>query len=208
MDGEWWIDEDGTAHYADGDIGDINHENYVVVHCMYEVISQFEASSNALPQQLAGYLDSFINSDGVDIIAVREFIINWSDGLHRDGQLTDEQADDIFRHLQELSGVEEDMLNVAFDMDADARKYGILTLGWIRLAGKDATCRRLDRRTLRQLDCGIYDAMGEQDVRGLKMDIDTFEPPALYTGIPFTVIEAGNVGSIKREYQSSIRVNQ
>ena len=30
VDGEYWIDEDGNAHFADGDIGDMDHTTYVI----------------------------------------------------------------------------------------------------------------------------------------------------------------------------------
>lgn len=40
--GEYWIDETGTAHYADGDIGDVNHEGMVISMVQHRLASEAE----------------------------------------------------------------------------------------------------------------------------------------------------------------------
>lgn len=42
IDGEYWFDESGNTMYADGDVGDMNHEAYVIQRCAGEVASHFD----------------------------------------------------------------------------------------------------------------------------------------------------------------------
>lgn len=42
IDGEYWFDESGNTMYADGDIGDMNHEAYVIQGCAGEIASHFD----------------------------------------------------------------------------------------------------------------------------------------------------------------------
>ena len=40
--GEWWIDEDGSTTYADGDVGDRNHEGIVIETLVHEILYHFD----------------------------------------------------------------------------------------------------------------------------------------------------------------------
>ena len=53
--GEWWIDGTGEVEYADGDIGDSNHESAVISYLSHEILSYF-----GIEVDEAGYLDEYI----------------------------------------------------------------------------------------------------------------------------------------------------
>jgi hypothetical protein len=199
MDGEWWIDTEGTAHYADGDIGDINHENFVVVHCMHEVLDLFENSDNELLGVLARYLKRFIEDDGVDIIAVNEFIINWSDMLHREGKITDDQVNDIYSYLRELSGLDEELFDVCFDRDKDCRAYGIKRLGWVRVARNNVECYEANPGMLRTIAKGLWDAM-DMEVDQQRYMLEELANGKWYLEVPYAVFENASMSGL-RQYQ-------
>ena len=41
LDGEYWITNDGSTMYADGNVGDYNHEAYVIEYVQAEIASSF-----------------------------------------------------------------------------------------------------------------------------------------------------------------------
>jgi len=45
LQGEYWFDENGNTMYADGDVGDMNHEAYVIQRCVGEITSIFDIYS-------------------------------------------------------------------------------------------------------------------------------------------------------------------
>jgi hypothetical protein len=197
MDGEWWIDEEGEAHYADGDVGDINHENFVVVHCMHEVLDLFENSDNELLGMLARYLKQFIEDDGVDIVAVNEFVINWSDGLHREGKLNDDECNDIYAHIEEISELDKDLLDVVFNRDTDCRLYGIEVLGWARVAGNVIECWTAQSSVLIRISTGLYD-IGDKEATYEKYTLEERGKSGVwYEGVPYWVFESGRVAALR-----------
>jgi hypothetical protein len=48
---EWWIREDGSTEFADGDIGDMNHEGIVIQDVQREIISKCEQTFPELRKQ-------------------------------------------------------------------------------------------------------------------------------------------------------------
>lgn len=70
--GEWWIDETGNTIFADGDVGDQNHEAVVIQNLVHEILSSFGIHEDE-PGELASYEDTI------------------RDGLIGDGQLSEEE---------------------------------------------------------------------------------------------------------------------
>lgn len=59
--GEWWIDESGSTVFADGDVGDQNHEAVVIGNLIHEILSHFGIEEDE-PGELSGYEESIKES--------------------------------------------------------------------------------------------------------------------------------------------------
>jgi hypothetical protein len=68
--GEWWIDESGNTVFADGDVGDANHEAVVIMTLASEILSHFGIDSDPEGSGIVNYEDSIkqtlIDDDRMD----------------------------------------------------------------------------------------------------------------------------------------------
>lgn len=124
--GEWWIDERGETTFADGDVGDSNHEAIVIQHLTYQILSHFN-----------------INNDEVSNLSDNEEEIFQS--LKDDDRLTEEDIEEwetrgpsevILRKLIEDKTFgdpkqTEDALYIAYGSNSrDARNYAMKYWRW------------------------------------------------------------------------------
>ena len=165
--GEWWIHSCGTAIFADGDIGDINHEAYVIDLVVREVLS---------------HLDIDIDNKGYDIIGTLEgdlVSIIIDGGLLPDGLRYDPDLDEIFdeeegeslgdfydwvkREMQYMSYSQEQIDSI-YDLvtgHSDARVYGTQYMGMYRVHGNHIQTWTLTRDDLKKIHNGLYDICQE-----------------------------------------------
>jgi hypothetical protein len=161
------------AMFADGDVGDMNHEGYAIQHAQYEVASAMDA-----PPEIT-------DGDGVDW----EGFENWMEDTHgnEDAQLT---------ALKE-AGVTDELYQVANGIgNIDPRSYAAEHWGWIRVLDNEA--QMLEETQLSSLADGLADAHGE-DVENQSFNIETKH--AYYTNVPWAVISDGKPADL-HEYKS------
>lgn len=148
--GEWWLDESGQTTYADGDVGDANHEMI--------------AYTSALGLPMPGEYGS--EYDGPEFqIGDRVFKMHPGDlGDDPDGKpipITPQNS--LYAWLKE-NGVDARALKYFGKENADARDYAIQYMGWIRIKGANIDVWTLDDATLRRLQrSDIWDEEDEAD---------------------------------------------
>lgn len=184
LSGEWWIDRDGNATFADGNVGDSDHAVIVLQALMSEILDIF----NAKP------VDDFVDET--------EFYANIHDAL----ELSKEE--ELMWEDGDWQGVMNLKLPANFDkkkfgkmMDTmngnfDARDFGKQYYGWIRLKGNQIDLWELTESSLRALSNGIYDAYDE-DSYDQNYDIELFHPKHVYlTNVPYPDIESHDVKTV------------
>lgn len=180
--GEWWIDDSGTALYADQDVGDMGHEAYVIdsltrrlldacgidcndEHCDFH---SYEDNIKAImkEEEFEGDLDDFIEQAAAS---------KWKDPNQR-----------------------KDVLAIVFDdSSGDARKYGMQYDGWIRVAGHGFECWELTPKVLKHMGDGVYDA-GIEDIGDDEIfEIYVHKTGMHYTDVPWSVISEGDPGALR-----------
>jgi hypothetical protein len=150
-DGEYWFDESGNTMYADGDVGDMNHESYVIQRCALGIADKL----------------------GMDTY---KFDINWPTDDDFIDFLRDEYKDDdsIIEKLDNYD-YEEVILNIignteenrgelkcALDHGGDAREYAIKQWGWARVHGNHIEVKILDKSTLNRVARGVWNALDQE----------------------------------------------
>jgi len=194
--GEYWFDESGNAQYADGDVGDMNHEAYVIQLCEGE---------------LAGYFN--INLDLKTISDVEDDIVEAIKDEVGDswGEIENDPADAMIKYLVTFFKMPEnkasDLVLTAYGSNKDAREYAIKNWNWIRVHGANIEVNKLNKETLKNVARGINDALEQE---GEMYEDDSWERAgqteyhiSTYTGKRYTItlddMEAGNISGLEEE---------
>lgn len=181
--GEWWIDDSGTALYADGDVGDMGHEAYVI---------------DTLTRRLLNAMDIDTCDEHVGWISDKE-----NEKLIKAQMKEEEFEGDIEAFIEEAAKRIwkdpkqcEDALAICGD-SGDARKYGMQYDGWIRVAGHGFECWNITKEVLKRMGDGIYDA-GVEDIDPEEIfEIYDHNTKTHYTDVPWRVIDEGDPGALR-----------
>lgn len=197
LSGEWWI-IDGQAHFADGDVGDKNHEAYVHDHVYSELRDAVE--NLRLP---CG--EVFRDEDAPDCATLRTQMCDWADQYANnlpEGHPDKAALDDCYDWLAEKTGISRDDLGWVFSANQsnrDLRKYGMEKLGWIRVAGNNVELWSLDQSKLGTIADGLWDAH-QEDVETAEINVTEIKPGGRhYADVPYTVLTAEKMAGL-REY--------
>lgn len=189
MRGEYWIDDSGYAQYADGDIGDANHEGIALERLVREVLF-------TLGVEINDELRSLDLSDYADEIYAK---------LENDEDKADWEIDPetVVERIVKQRGMEnvEDIFNVLHHK-MDPRMFALKHWGWKRVKGNNIETWTLTNEDLQDILHGL-DSTGELDTDefGLEeFNIDVGSTQAFYKDVPLHVIEQGNL-TLLQEYR-------
>jgi len=183
LSGEWWI-IDGSAHFADGDIGEFNHEAYAIRYAQDMLMDGQEDWESWKP------------SKALDLFS--EIKSNYDEDSHYE-MLSEAESDPegfIMKHLDE-SEIDDDTFFVANGNSQDPRKWSMKTLGWKRLAGNSITTWTLSSSDLESIKSGIWDAFSDSEsLDGEKFDIEVASNNKMFWGVPMGVIESVDLSQL------------
>jgi len=204
LSGEFWITDSGQVMFADGDIGDYNHEAYVIE----SILSKYDLSwdGNMIDVNSPDFIENYVREN-------QDEVIEW---LHENDLLTDEQfqgfeADpysidpdviydlginnmtnsDIFM----LMGMSEEEAMIA-EGHGDARLFAMKNWGWKRLEGIHVETWSLTSSDMRTIADGLWDAYDEAAERG-KYTIFIESDKSFFQNIPYPVIASGKPAALR-----------
>jgi flagellar hook-associated protein FlgK len=186
--GEFWL-IGGQAAFADGDVGDFNHEGMVIQQLMAELADDVNteigsrmdteyADLTKIEYEIEKYLDSEVDKD--------------------DTETPHPERDKIHEFILETIGYDKDKFDVLLG-NVDARDYGLKHLGWVRVKTNEIQTWQLTPEEMKDIARGLADAYNE-DVESDTYNIEVSSNGKYYTGVPYSVLESGNPASL-REYQ-------
>lgn len=158
LSGEYWFDDSGTAMYADGDIGDMNHEAYVQQSCVSSVLSQFDIHDDSEYPSLENHEDEILETivDSMDIEDEEEKHLKLQ-------ELENDPASAIIDYLEKNNFENaSDAVFIAYGSSRDAREFAIKNWGWSRVHGKHIEVQTLNSETLRNIKRGIGNALEQE----------------------------------------------
>ena len=188
--GEYWLDTYGTATFADGDIGDFNHEALVIMEAQTNVVSTL-ADNPAFDFISDGDMDGEFGPSEETMDAIGEKL----------DAMTEAEGTSLDVVLKRL-GVDPEEFNIANDQ-GDARDYGLRVNKQIRVAGNEIQMYDLSSGRMRVLADGLYDAYGE-DVENGTFNIEDSGRGKYYTEVPFSVLSEGKYAAL-RNYEHGVR---
>lgn len=194
--GEFWI-IDGQAVDADGDVGDVNHEMVVVQHVFSEFI---EALQGTRFDELVHGLAYFDESDGVDTVAARAYVLDSADDLVMAGVINHAEAEDIESVIAAEIGWPEVKMRTALGRLDDARVYGYQYLGWIRVVNNNIQIYGLTKSKLNNMANGLYDCFGDDWIYATYY-LEDMQTGKTYS-VPGKVIDAQDLSYLRDNYRA------
>jgi hypothetical protein len=188
---EYWIDQSGNIIEADGGADSYNHEARAIEEA--QSIVKRKLSSHPLFSDLAYTIFGEQGDyDSYDPIGAREYMWSWVDNALSNGDLTEEQGDDIYGTIVNQTGVDEELLGIAMGNARNyaARDYAIKNWKWIALRGINLEMPDLSRGSLSRSMKGIRQAFGDK-AEVLNFNITERMRNNYYSEIPFYEMERG-----------------
>lgn len=183
--GEFWL-QDGSATYADGDIGDINHEGVVLDALAREVLDALGID--------------YGNDEYVGVDEYQDQIGEVIGDPDLGTEALTEALKDTWEDPEQLKAV----IGTIFGQ-MDARDYGTRWYGWTRVHGNSVQVHNLSSAELKSIAEGVADAAGyEHELDQEVFEIEVLSTGRFYSGVPYQVLEDGDMKKL-RDYLYSTR---
>jgi hypothetical protein len=149
--GEYWI-SNGQLQYADGDIGDYNHEYFAIQH----IFSEYQSEIENLAENHNIEIDNFYGE--VNHENLSELLHQIHDVLIEKESISEKEAWELIR--KEL-GCNEKALAILLG-GGDARLYVMEYENWIAVRSNNVELFGYDLKKQKEIVDGIYDILGEE----------------------------------------------
>jgi len=190
---EWWL-MGGQAVFADGDIGDRNHEAVAWDYLYSEFVEACNAADE--PIDLLGEMLPE-DGDGFDPTALRTAVQQWADMMQKEGKISEEVADDPFPFLSRELGWDEAKLDEVMDSGtSDIRLYAAREWGWVQLKDFDLTAYKLNRSVLKNVADSLWDAHGDS-FSSQTYSVYEYSTGRWFREVPGRVFEAGSMAALR-----------
>ena len=157
IDGEYWFDEDGNTMYADGDVGDMNHEMYVEERVLGNLLNYFNL-------EVSEFKEFSINEyyEKIKDILLEKIDQNDEEALENlENEFWDDPEQIIEDYIvSEFKENREKIHNMLYM--GDAREYAIKEWNWSRVHGNNIEVDRLTSEQLKLVSRGIWNALSEE----------------------------------------------
>ena len=209
--GEYWIDDYGNAQYADGDVGDVGHEELAEQEILgrlgfdpYDLQGDTDLTHNSYT---AGHLLDSLYDDPILEDYYKYLIDN---GLTKE----DYDIESYLRYLRHRDRPQENHEEYNKQTESliaglkDPRNHAIFNFGWIRVVKRGSTVdlelEKLNQKTLKNISSAIGEITAyEENPDRLKFNIEVFSPRHIsLNDITLKDIESGEVQS---KYLQGIR---
>ena len=168
--GEWWI-IDGQATFADGDVGDMDHDTYVIQYVQHKYLED----------------ERFDHGEWIDWAGNEKFIMEEN---REEIEASPERT--VGAWLLKNRGMSVEALQIARGR-GDPKGYGVKILGWKKVNGNEIATWTLDASDMSEIARGLVDAHEDEEENAFD-DEETFSIYVESTGtryldVPITVIE-------------------
>lgn len=198
--GEWWIYPGGDAQFADGSVGDSNHEGYVIDYVTREIYGHFVGDSN---EEQMGYLEMWEDDIFRSLISdgrlSEEEIQEWKEGHGPAPILVRKLLEDkVYQNPEQANFA---VFGAYGTQSKDMRDYAMKYLGWKRMTTHAGSTyiqtwhlTQADVETIRR---GISDAWGwsdeEDDDNKHVVYIEVMSNNREFNDIPIDVLDKASV---------------
>lgn len=157
INGEYWI-QNGSVDYADGDIGDQNHESIAI----QSVVNQYadEIADLAEEKGLGANIRRNFGWDDIDSEAIARVLGEIVEKIMEENDITENQANaEVMQHL----GCNQYAYSI-LQGHGDARLYVMTYENWIAVRGHNIELYGYDENKRRYLQSGISDILESEGI--------------------------------------------
>lgn len=193
--GEFWIEDGGQVMGADGDIGDYNHEGYVIEMAQSSIASDF------------GHYDE--DWDEAKIKIAKE---KYDEAMQQattpqqkqqvQAQWDEDNGESFLLQALKENGVQDELYAIAEGF-GDAREFGMKHWGMKKLVGNSVETWTLTRNDMVTIASGTWDAY-QEEAEKTKFNVYVYTARHWFNEVPWPILESGNVTAVKR-YESGQR---
>lgn len=169
--GEYWHNGD-TLEYADGDIGDFNHEGIAIQH----VLSNYAEEIAELSEELGveDNAEDLMTYGEVDFERIPEVLSSISEVLQEKG-MSEEQADS---YIMKEIGCDQEAYLILLGF-GHPRLYAMKNLGWVAIRSNNVELFGYDQQKQKQIADALNEIMdiehGGQDVNPQKIEVSIYD---------------------------------
>lgn len=193
--GEYWIDS-GSAIFADGNVGDMNHEGYVIQHAQSLLCESDDWESGK--QELAEEIWGLVENNPVLLEAAISYGIS--------EKTCEEDAEQIICEFGEKSGAMNPekwlLFTVANDNyshpNMDLRDFAMKNWGWKAVRGRNVQTWFLTSSDLSSISDGLNEILGyEEEAEKQLFNLEIRSNGKYFSDIPLEIIETKNPAAIQ-----------
>lgn len=201
IDGEWWIDDGGSVMYADGDIGDYNHEFHVMDLIHHQIADKVGYYKDDIDwEELKAFIEQQEYQEQYKLASpqVKQQLEQRWNKWHQTPQ---NNYSPWFKQSVRKHQIKDKEIALAEGF-GDAREYAIKEWGWKRVQGHNVESWRLTPNDLKIIARGLGDIMEQEGIEPeAEQDPDfTFHVSIFSTGRSFELtmaqLEAGVTGTL------------
>jgi hypothetical protein len=192
--GEYWITDYGIQ-YADGDVGDMNHEMIAAQQVTGELLSYFDVELGEEVPTNFNYLER------EQLGEISDFLFNEM-GRDDEEEWEEQFEDNYINYIEDYLKKQDienlgDKLKVVWDQ-MDARVYGLKNLGWKRIHGNWIETWTLSQGDLKEIVSGIYEIMEQEGFQDIEDENEEFNIEVrangrTFTDIPWSILQKENL---------------
>ncbi len=198
--GEWWF-QDGQAVFADGDVGDRNHEAIVIDTLRRQVLDALDVDTGNLeyvPDIGDGSIRDKVFQSISDELTPQE-LEDWENHEFNNAiasYLTRKGDKNIKEIIYYIRGHDDKGKTL------DVREYALIHWGWQRVKGNTIQTQNLRPEDLQNISRGLYDAYGDEleekddsqiselnPLGEVAFDIEVNSTRSWYVGVPISILE-------------------
>lgn len=153
IQGEYWITDYGEVYYADGDIGDQNHESIALDSIYNELADDFGIDyDNSDPDQLIAEILQKIMDDAESPQERQQF-----------QAMADNNPQELIANQLMAMGDRNAKFKIACAFGrGDAREYAVKVWNWRRVHGHDIECRQLTPQDMKEIARGLHEILDQE----------------------------------------------
>jgi hypothetical protein len=195
--GEWWI-QDGQSIFADGDVGDMNHEAIVQDSLRRQILGHFGID---VEDEYVGDFDDYAEQ-------IFEVIGNKLNPTELEDWREEQYLSVIRSYFKRADSEMLKKMEYAYG-SGDARKYALIHWGWQRMKQNTIQTQTLTPKDMKNISNGVWEAyeselentdpeeVSETNPNGEHtFDIEVMSTRSWYQGIPWSVLEKASSTSL------------
>lgn len=184
--GEYWIDSSGEPWYADGDVSDVNHSNYIISIVTSDILNELNVEVRDEQLGALNYYYDQIFKEIEDQLSP-ELLQKWED---RD-------QEEVILHLIGDTPQNRDKISASLD-SMDPRDYGLKYLGYKRVKGNYVQTFTMTPRDFEVIKRGIggileQERVDDEQLKDHTINIEVMANRHYYGDVPYSVVLDGHI---------------